>query len=441
MKFNKPTIALLGLAIMASSVVSAQGFKRVYSNPVHLGKAINSDKHEESLPILSADGESLYFVRTYTEDDGELSKGDQDVYVSVKENGKFSLASMDLPTINDKHNNAVIGLSKDGKNIYLLNQYVSGRRFSNKGVSMATKTAEGTWGAATAVPMPAANFKGNHYGGFITADEKTIIFSAELEGSTGKEDLYYTEINEDGNWSEIQSLGNMVNSTRADFAPFLSPDGKLLFFASFGHDSKGSADIFVSERIGKGMDEWSKPEPLEGINTKGFEAYPNIDQSNNIIFASNNGGKGYSDLYSTTMRKEKIQPKPVEPVKTEEEKAIEKLNKEFDLQLIYFDYNKADVKVEDAIILDAVLNVLTKFPKLKIVLSGHTDERGRDAYNMKLSNKRVNAGKDYLVKRGIDKKRIFTQAFGETELKVKNAKTEEEHVQNRRVEIEILGSM
>jgi outer membrane protein OmpA-like peptidoglycan-associated protein len=441
MKFNKPTIALLGLAIVASSALSAQGFKKVYSNPVHLGKAINSDKHEESLPILSADGESLYFVRTYTEDEGELVKGDQDVYVSVKENGKYSLASMDLPTINDKHNNAVIGMSADGNNLYLLNQYAGGRRFSNKGISMATKTGDGTWGEATAITMPSTNFKGDHYGGFISADEKTIIFTAELEGSIGKEDLYYTEINEDGNWSEIKSLGNMVNSTSADFAPFLSADGKLLFFSSFGHNGKGSADIFVSERVGKGMDEWTKPEPLEGINSKGFEAYPNIDKNNNIIFASNNGGKGYADLYSTTMRLEKIQPKPVEPVKSEEEKAIEKLNSEFDLQLIYFDYNKSDVKVEDAIILDAVMDVLNKFPKLKIVLSGHTDERGREAYNMKLSNKRVNAGKDYLVKRGIDKKRIFTQAFGETELKIKNAKTEEEHVKNRRVEIEVLGSM
>tara|TARA_R110001592_G_scaffold363109_2_gene680389 strand:+ start:63753 stop:65078 length:1326 start_codon:yes stop_codon:yes gene_type:complete len=440
MKFNKSTLALVGLALASSSILSAQGFKRVYSNPVHLGKAINSDKHEESLPILSADGESLYFVRTYTETEGDLTIGDQDVYVSVKENGKFSLASKDLPTINDKHNNAVIGLSKDGNAIYLLNQYAAGRRFSNKGVSMAKKSAEGTWGEAMAMQMPKVNFKGNHYGGFITADEKTIIFTAELEGSTGKEDLYFTQINEDGNWSEIQSLGNMVNSNRADFAPYLSPDGKLLFFSSFGHNSVGSSDIFVSERVGNGWDEWTKPEPLEGINTAGFEAYSNIDKNNNIIFASNNGGKGYADLYSTTMKLEKIEPKPVEPVKSEEEKAIEKLNNEFDLQLIYFDYNKSDVKVEDAIILDAVMAVLVKFPKLKIVLSGHTDERGREEYNYKLSKRRVEAGKDYLVKRGIDKKRIITQALGETDLKIENAKTEAEHVQNRRVEIEILGS-
>lgn len=440
MKLNKSTFAFIGLALVSSSIVSAQGFKRVYSDPVHLGKAINSDKHEESLPILSPDGESLYFVRTYTETEGELRKGDQDVYVSVKENGKFSLASKELPTINDKFNNAVIGLSKDGKNIYLLNQYVKGRRFSNKGVSMATKAADGTWSAPMAMQMPSANFKGNHYGGFMTEDEKTIIFTAELEGGNGHEDLYYTYINEDGNWSDIQNLGGTINSNRADFAPYLSPDGKLLFFSSYGHKGEGSSDIFVSERVGNGWDEWTKPEPLKGINTAGFEAYSNIDKNNNIIFASNNGGKGYADLYSTTMTLEEIKPVVVEPVKSEEEKAIEKLNSEFDLQLIYFDYNKADVKVEDAIILDAVMNVLTKFPKLKIVLSGHTDERGREAYNMKLSSKRVDAGKDYLVKRGVDKKRIITQAFGESELKIKDAKTEEEHVKNRRVEIEILGS-
>lgn len=440
MKFLKPTIALTLSVLLTSTAVFAQGYKRVYSTPIKLSSAVNSDKHEESLPILTSDGETLYFVRTYTETEGENNKGDQDVYVSVIENGKFSLASDDLPTLHDKYNNAVIGVSENKNTIYVLNQYVKGRRFSNQGVSLANKSANGTWEEPKVVVMPKINFKGKHYGAYITPDEKTMFFSAELEGSNGEEDLYYTELDENGRWKELKSMGNVINSSKADFAPYLSPDKKLLFFSSYGHDGAGSADIFVSERIGKGWDEWSKPEPLQGINTKGFESYPNIDKNNNIIFSSNNGGKGYSDLYTTKMTLEKIAPKPVEPVKSEEQKAIEKLAKEFDLQLIYFDYNKSEIKVEDAIVLDAVYDVLNKFPNLKIILSGYTDDRGRDEYNMRLSNKRANAGRDYLIKKGINKKRIIAVGYGETDPRVPNAKTEEQHLENRRVEIEVLGS-
>lgn len=440
MKLNKPTTTLVLSALAFSFAVSAQDFKRVYSTPVKLSSAVNTDAHEESLPILTDEGDKLYFVRTYTSNEGDLKKGDQDIYVSVKENGKYSLASKDLPTLNDKYNNAVMGISSNGKTVYLLNQYQNGRVFNAKGISLSNMKADGTWEEPKVVVMPKINFEGEHYGAYVTPNETTMFFSANLEGSTGEEDLYYTEIDENGRWKKLKSMGPVINSSKADFSPFLSPDGKLLFFSSYGHDSKGEADIFVSERLGKGWDEWSKPEPLVGINTKGFEAYPNIDKSNNIIYSGTGGKKGYSDFYTTKMSLEKIVPKPVEPVKTEEEKAVEKLYAEFDLQLLYFEYNKSDITVDDAIVLDAVYNVMSKFPNLKMVLSGHTDTRGREEYNLKLSQRRADSGKNYLVKKGISKKRIFTQAFGETEPKIVNAKTEEEHRMNRRVTIEIIGA-
>lgn len=437
LKMTKVSLVLTG-ALLSASVFS-QDFKKVYSEPTKLSAAVNST-HEESLPLLSADGEKLYFVRTYTSDSDGSKKGDQDVFVSVREKGKWTEASNDLPNINNRFNNAVVGLSKDGKKVYLMNQYVANDKFSSKGISL-TKYVDGTWEKPKAVVMPELKFRGKHYGAYVTPDERAIFFSANIEGNVGEEDIYYSLRDEDGKWSEIKSIPGNINTEKAEFAPFLSHDGKYLFFASFGHDSKGSADLFVCERLGKGYANWSNPEPLEGVNTKNFEGYAHIDKSYNIIFASNRGKKAdFADLYTTKMSMKKIEPKPVEPEKTEEEKAVEKLKNKFDLQLLYFDYDKSDITTEDAIVLDAITDIMKKFPNISIVLKGHTDVRGSEKYNLKLSEKRVKSAEKYLVQKGIDDTRIFTHAFGESMPKF-TGDTEQDHEKNRRVEIDIMSSL
>ena len=73
-------------------------------------------------------------------------------------------------------------------------------------------------------------------------------------------------------------------------------------------------------------------------------------------------------------------------------------------------------------------------PTLVVVVEGHTDSIGSDAYNMKLSQRRANTVRDYMVKKGISPSRIKTEAFGETKPIASN-KTAEGRAQNRRVEI------
>ncbi|MBN1639083.1 MAG: OmpA family protein [Ignavibacteriales bacterium] len=100
---------------------------------------------------------------------------------------------------------------------------------------------------------------------------------------------------------------------------------------------------------------------------------------------------------------------------------------------IYFDYNKCVLKTEAKVELDKIADVLVKNPSVKIMIHGHTCDRGTDAYNKKLGERRANAAKDYLVKKGIDATRLTTKSEGENLPAIANT-TEEDRKKNRRVE-------
>jgi OOP family OmpA-OmpF porin len=99
-----------------------------------------------------------------------------------------------------------------------------------------------------------------------------------------------------------------------------------------------------------------------------------------------------------------------------------------------FDFNKATLKPEGKAQLDKGIAVLKQKPNLRVSVEGHTDSIGSDVYNQKLSERRANAVRDYMVSQGIDSSRITTRGYGETR-PIADNKTEEGRAENRRVEV------
>ena len=112
-------------------------------------------------------------------------------------------------------------------------------------------------------------------------------------------------------------------------------------------------------------------------------------------------------------------------------------NKAIEVKDIFYDYNKSDIRPDAAIRLDTLVQTLVDNPKISIELSSHTDQRGKDAYNLKLSQQRAESAVDYIVSKGIDKTRITAKGYGETRPIVAEAKTEEEYQRNRRTEFKV----
>ena len=106
--------------------------------------------------------------------------------------------------------------------------------------------------------------------------------------------------------------------------------------------------------------------------------------------------------------------------------------------MVHFEYDKADVRSDDAAVLDAKVSILQANPNLRIRVHGHCDERGSDEYNLALGNRRAQAAKQYLVSHGIDASRIETQSWGE-ERPIAQGMTEDAWAQNRRAEFEIVA--
>src|SRR5699024_6151812 len=86
----------------------------------------------------------------------------------------------------------------------------------------------------------------------------------------------------------------------------------------------------------------------------------------------------------------------------------------FKLKNIYYDFDKSDIRPDAAKVLDRVYQMLEENPTMEIELSSHTDSRGSDAYNMKLSQERASSAVSYLVKKGIDPSRMVAKGYGET---------------------------
>ncbi|MFZ5972978.1 MAG: OmpA family protein [Bacteroidota bacterium] len=107
------------------------------------------------------------------------------------------------------------------------------------------------------------------------------------------------------------------------------------------------------------------------------------------------------------------------------------------LDNLIFELGKSKIAPESYSELDRVVGMMTNYPNMVIQLEGHTDFRGDPKLNMKLSQDRVNAVKDYLVSKGVNKNKVKTKAFGGTQ-PLSRENTEEGHAMNRRVEVRIL---
>jgi outer membrane protein OmpA-like peptidoglycan-associated protein len=294
---------------------------------------------------------------------------------------------------------------------------------------------------------------------FIHPDGKTLYFSSNGNKSLGGFDIFKSVYNEDTDtWSEPENIGFPFNTAGDDIYIVWSADGRRAYFSSQRDDSYGGKDIYMATSlkakhsmalmIGKVFDADTK-KPL------GAEVVV-IDNSNGqvvgVFKADSYSGKFSIALpsgknYGISVSKEGylfhseniIMPHMSEfaeyrkdiymhPFKTG---AVEILKN------IFFDTDKAEIRQESKPELDKLYNLLKKDQSLHVQISGHTDDRASHEYNLVLSEARAVAVVQYLVDKGIDRKKIFAKGYGEIQPVASN-ETEEGRQINRRIEFMIL---
>ncbi|TYZ07605.1 OmpA family protein [Hymenobacter lutimineralis] len=241
--------------------------------PQALGAGVNSAGNELQ-PVLTPDGLTLYFARNRFAGNTEGNTESADIWVSRSTDGgeTWGLAQR-LDVLNTPQNNGVMALVESGKAVLVRGRYERDGSFRDDGVSRAPLAGKQ---ALKPEPLEISNYYSNGTSTtfFAPADEKVLLLSLERPDAYGANDLYVSLPAGNGTWGEPRNLGNVINSPGFEFAPWLTPDGRTLYFASYGHAGYGSSDIFVSHRLDDSWTAWSAPQNLgPGINGPGFEAY------------------------------------------------------------------------------------------------------------------------------------------------------------------------
>ncbi|MBA4145186.1 MAG: hypothetical protein C0523_05445, partial [Cytophaga sp.] len=279
---------LLLIMITCSWVICAQEIR--FEEPAKLGSYINSDA-EEINPLLSSDGKSLYFTRAFHEENTGGKIAGSDIWRSDKdEKGQWLPAINKFKTWNTKGSNTVIGMNKTNDIIYLLNSY------SKKSGIAFSKLINGEWTSPEIISIPGME-RSEFVGYYMNASFDVLIISMNTTGSFGEEDLYVSTKDSSGKWSTPANLGSTINTSGFEISPFLSADGKRLYFSSNGHKGKGDADIFYSDRLYNSWEAWSTPKNLgDKINSPKFDAYFSI-YGDSVAFFSSNKNSELADIY------------------------------------------------------------------------------------------------------------------------------------------------
>ena len=129
-------------------------------------------------------------------------------------------------------------------------------------------------------------------------------------------------------------------------------------------------------------------------------------------------------------------PKPAPPPPPPPPPPAPKVERTIILDDVLFDFDKSTIKPEAAQILDRLVVFMNENKDKKVALSGHTDNIGTDAYNLKLSDRRWMSVRDYVAKKGVEGGRVSGQGFGESK-PIADNKTAQGRAKNRRVEIKV----
>jgi outer membrane protein OmpA-like peptidoglycan-associated protein len=139
----------------------------------------------------------------------------------------------------------------------------------------------------------------------IAPDGKTLYFASNRKGGKGGGDIWVSQVQENGMWSEPVNLGDSVNSTGGEASPFIHYDNQTLYFVSDGHAGLGGKDIFYVKKKLDGT--WGKPVNLGyPINTHKDEIsfFVNSTGDMGYIASDRSGGKGGQDIYAFELYRE-----------------------------------------------------------------------------------------------------------------------------------------
>ena len=308
------------------------------------------------------------------------------------------------------------------------------------------------------------NSVGNESAPFLAADDKTLFFSSDGFSGYGSDDIYMTRRLDDTwkKWSKPANLGKNINTGQSDIFFTLPANGDFAYFSSGGKQSNGQLDLYrlripelfkplpVIEITGRVLDKFSRKPIRAKI------VYENLTSNKELGINESNPSNGNYKIavpvganYGYLAQAEGYMSvtQSLNAINLEEAQTITqdlylmpiKKGTQIALNNIFFDYNKTELNKESFAELNRLVNMMKQNPKMKIAIGGHTDSKGSDEYNLKLSSERANSVQEYLLKKGIDQSRMSIKTLGKSDPLTTNEENPDGAALNRRVDITFDG--
>jgi len=429
-------------------------------------------------------------------------------YASEKDNkNKYKEVKTFLKEIVSDRNESTPVFSKDGNTVYFTRNSTSVR--NNNDILLlkiySAKQKKGKWKEITELFLNSEGYSVAHP--TLSPDQSILYFTSDRPGGFGDTDIWKVHINEDGSFDEPENLGPNVNTEGKESFPFVSDDN-VLYYASDGKLGLGGLDIFSSKITKTGYYEPAvnvgKPinSPMDD-----FAFYIDSKKDKGYFSSNRKGGRGLDDIYKFASienliignvtdletgesiskarvklfsQKDKListvftdfqgkfrfekdllkdnssyRVRIESPYYATENKFIDTKKSKVDVQMrtvilkpkvgedlgiasIYFNLGGADIDTDAAIELSKILQVMQDYPKLNLEIRSHTDSKGSNSANQKLSEKRAKVTRKWLIQNGIDPDRLTAKGFGETQIINECLDgvecSEEDHFANRRSE-------
>ncbi|MCX6233224.1 MAG: OmpA family protein [Bacteroidetes bacterium] len=300
-------------------------------------------------------------------------------------------------------------------------------------------------------------------------NDSTLYFASDGHPGYGSLDLFRS-VKVYGYWSTPENLMAPFNSTEDDFG-ILILNKNLSFISSNRPGGLGNDDIYIVRQL---KEEKPPVKPVYVYSINGFvkdeatlkpianatvfiwdkeKGIVKILKTNASGYYSQRVDKGHSltlkamkEEYNSDTLNMNISQNPVDTsIHAKRDLLLSKLelNQVFRIEKIYYDYDKWNIRPDAAIELDKAASFLGEHPEITVELGSHTDSRGSDIYNQKLSERRAESAVNYIIEKGVKPSNIVFKGYGESQLVNSCTNgvtcTAEQHQANRRTEIKITG--
>lgn len=422
----------------------------------------------EGAPTISGDGKTIIFVACTDPSgqnygDNRTGKGSCDLFMTQKINGRWT-TPINLPgLVNTANWETQPSLSADGQTLYFIRAVRSKEGRANSDIYVANLRENGTWSEAQRLSNT-INTSSNEESVQIHPDGSTLYFASRGHIGLGGSDLFMSKKDAKGNWSKPVNLGYPINTRFDENSLLVSAQGDIAFFASDRQGGYGGLDIYTFELPselqavqtfyfeGTCFDESNNKKLSAHIEltdlssgqkvfdgrADAFDGKITLPLPVNRSYAVLVNHPGYHpfslnfDLTNLADAKSYLLDMPLNPLSSTVENVLNN---------VFFDLGKATLREESKVELSNLSSYLRKNPQLKIEIQGHTDSRGDATQNLQLSEGRAKAVYEFLILEGIAANRLTFKGYGSTQPIVGNeviaqlndaAQLEAAHQKNRR---------